>query len=150
MLWTLKTGSNASIWEVLHGTVVTGQWGTGCCIEPACTGSGKCWFFPIWLSFEKPFFKNNHQCFIPFWGIKITFFFSNQQNRAIKWKNSSYLPLSRLAPCSSGALWWSSQYSGLHRGLSLWAGASNPWLRGTWNGKKELGLKSARRRLPLP
>lgn len=121
-------------------TVVTGQWGVGYCIEPVCTRSGKYWFFPIWLNFEKPFFKNNHQCFIPFWGIKTTSFFSNQQNRAIKWKSSSYLtPLGWLhAPvglCGGQASRVDST------GLSLWAGASNPGLLGDLKWKKRVGPK---------
>lgn len=128
-----------SLWALWGGWQYTG---------PDCTGHVKCWFFPIWLSFEKPLLKNNHQCFIPFWGIKVTFFQSAKPCHKVKKTVPTWPSLGWLhAPVRLCGGW--ARTSRIHRVLSLWAGASNPWLQGTWNGKKDLGFKLAIYGMPL-
>lgn len=93
---------------------------------------------------KSPFSKLFTNVLYPFGGIKVTFFFfffSNWQNRAIKWKNSSYLTLSRLAPCSSGALWWSGQYQQNPQGAVTLSRSQQPMTSGDLKWKRRVGLK---------
>lgn len=100
-------------------------------------------FFQYGSVLKSPFFKNNLQCLIPFVGTKVSFFLSCQLAKPCHKVKKQFLP----DPLYAGSmLQWGSVVMGgastsrLHRVLSLWAGASNPWLLGTWNGKK-VGLK---------
>ena len=85
---------------------------------------------------------NIHQCFIPFTGYK-NYFFLFQLAKPCHKVKKQFLPdtLSRLAPCSSGALWWLGQYQQTPQGVVTLSRSQQPMTSGDLKWKKRVGFK---------